>query len=266
MRWGWVMHVFRIVLGSFLIGLASLVPAQARAVAIGTASFVVLDASNASDGDAGASSASLSVHGARAAAAAVLGTGHVALAAGPGHETHAAALWCDSFTLTGGTGSADLSLYFELEGVLAAETLTGGFAQVVLRAIVGLDPVDPIDDTEIGPNIVLAAADLRLRSDAAYAGNLLRLDASVDYDMPFTLLVTLEAVAENGAWVHFADTAHMTHVDLPAGAALGSQSGRDYGIGAVALSPMSAVPEPGTLALIALGITGFAISGTRRSP
>lgn len=253
-------------IGLLALGAALLAPAQAGAVAIGTASYVVLDAASASDIQEDASAASLSAHGARAAAASEFGAGHVALAAAPGHEVHAAALWADSFTLTGGTGSGDLSFHLDLEGVLAAEAATGGYAQVVLRAIVGLDPVDPIDDTELGPNIVLGAADLVLRSNRTLGANSLRLDASLPYDAPFTFFVTLDALAENGAWVHFADTARLTRVDLPNGATLSGASGHDYGFGAVALASMSVVPEPGTLALVALGCLGLASSGARRSP
>lgn len=241
------------------LGTALLAPAQAGAVAIGTASFVTLDASAASDIDEDASAAALMASRARAAAAVVMGAGSVALAAGPGHEVSASALWCDSFTLSGGVGTADLSFHLDLEGALAAEAATGGFARVVLRAIVGLDPVDPIDDTEIGPNIVLGAADLVLQSGGTPGGNSLRLDASLPYDSPFTFLVTLEALAENGAWVHFADTARLTHVDLPNGATLTGASGHDYGFGAVALSSMSIVPEPGTFALVALGTAAMAL-------
>jgi hypothetical protein len=254
------MGFVRIVqIGLLALGTALLAPAQAGAVAIGTASFVALDAATASDMGEDASAAALMESRARAAAAAVLGAGHVALAAGPGHATFGSALWCDSFTLSGGTGSANLSFYLDLEGALAAEASTGGFARVVLRAIVGLDPVDPMEDTEIGPNIVLGAADLVLQSDQTTGSNSLRLDASLAYDSPFTLLVTLEALAENGAWVHFADTARLTHVDLPNGATLTGASGHDYGFGAVALSSMSIVPEPGTLALLAVGTLGLAL-------
>lgn len=254
------MQLVRIVQVGFLaLGVTLLAPAGARAVAIGTASFAAIDAATASDIDATASAAALTAAGARAAAASVFGIGSVALAAAPGRETHAAALWCDSFTLTGGTGSANLSFHLELEGALAAETSTNGFARVVLRAIVGLDPVDPIDDTELGPNIVLGAADLVLRSNRPPDANSLRLDASLPYDSPFTFLVTLEALAENGAWVHFADTARLTQVDLPSGATLTGASGHDYGFGAVVLSPMSAVPEPGTLALVACGTAALAL-------
>lgn len=241
------------------LGTALLAPAQADAVAIGTAAFVALDASAASDMDEDASAAAVTASRARAAAAAVMGAGHVALAAGPGHETSASALWCDSFTLNGGVGTANLSFHLDLEGVLAAEATTGGFARVVLRAIVGLDPVDPVDDTELGPNIVLVAADLVLQSDRPADANRLRLDASLPYGAPFTFLVTLEAVAENGAWVHFADTARITHVDLPDGATLTGASGHDYGFGTVSLLAMSVVPEPGTLALVALGTTALAL-------
>jgi hypothetical protein len=258
------MQLVRIVqIGILAIGV-SLAPAQVGAVSIGTASLVALDDATASDADADASAASLTARGARVAAAAFFGSGQVALAAAPGHTTHAAALWADSFTLTGGVGSAALSFHLDLEGVLAAEASTGGFARVVLRAIVGLDPVDPIDDTELGPNVVLAAADLQLSSEAGFSANTLRLDASVDYDAPFTFFVTLEALAENGAWVHFADTARLIGVDLPGGATLTGASGHDYDFGAVALSSMSAVPEPGTLALVALGTAALAGSGARR--
>lgn len=261
MRRGWDMRFVRIVqIGCCLaLGAASLVPAPARAVTIGTASLVALDASVASDMHAEASAASLRAVGARAAAASVFGSGDVALAAAPGHETHAAALWADSFTVTGGAGDADLSFHLDLEGVLAAEPSTGGFARVVLRAIVGLDPVDPIDDTELGPNVVLGAAELVLRSNRPPGANTLRLDATLPYDSPFTFFVTLEAQAENGAWVHFADTAQLRRVDLPNGATLVGASGYDYGFGSVALSSMSAVPEPGTLALVALGVAGLAL-------
>lgn len=254
------MHIVRIVpIGLLAFAAVCLAPAGARAVTIGTASFVALDAGTASDMHAEASAASLRAPGARAAAASVFGSGGVALAAAPGHETHAAALWADSFTLGGGTGSADLSFHLDLEGALAAEASTGGFARVALRAIVGLDPVDPIDDTELGPNIVLAATELVLRSNRAPGANALRLDATLPYDSPFTFFVTLEALAENGAWVHFADTAYLRRVDLPNGATLTAASGHDYGFGGVALSSMSIVPEPGTFALLALGLAGLAL-------
>jgi hypothetical protein len=261
------MQLVRIVqIGCLVLAAASFAPARAGAVTIGTASSVTLDAQAASGAGDTASAASLTGPGARAAAASSFGVGHVALAAAPGHATHASALWADSFLLTGGGGSADLSFHLDLEGVLAAEASTDGFARVVLRAIVGLDPVDPIDDTELGPNIVLAAADLVLQSDLGPGANELRLDASLPYGAPFTFFVTLEALAENGAWVHFADTARLTHVDLPNGAILTGASGHDYGLGAVSVASMSAVPEPGTLLLVALGTAALASSGSRRSP
>ncbi len=172
------------------------------------------------------------------------------------------------FTLSG-TSQSFVNLTFTLDGGIFPVSASGR----VERGSVGLwiyaagdgngGPVAQLDFSMIDSGEFWVNINDRNGQRNFQVGNQpnLSLSAAVPANGPFLAMLM---AGSQGANVDFLSTATLTGVELPLGATLTLDTGQVFG-SVTAIPEPSAVPEPGTFVLLALGVTGLAVIRRRKN-
>ncbi len=183
--------------------------------------------------------------------------------------------WRDTFTVTGGSGVGTANISIVLRGTVASgygDTGTVWYANSPVLEQLGrsgagqveyrleVDYVgDPFGYGSDGPPLVIReqpdASNPLPDSDSVLGpGTTLTGTLQFIYDQPFSLTSSLSLSGFNLVDFDFLHSATLSLFDLPDGALLVSGSGHSYPTDLVAN-----VPEPGSLALIAVALAGLAL-------